>query len=252
MFKKHRFRAAEGARDQRGPWTDEELVLLLLSPVWTGCQRSHRSRPGPHIIRDAKFWIPLLALFHGARLEEFADLYRRDMGCENGTWFFAIRVSEREDGHTRRIKTASSKRKIPIHPALLRMGLIEYVAGIAPMQRSPLFPDLPPQGKDGKRGPRITRWFAEYRKAIGVFRKGIARHSFRHNANTRLRGAATNKRQQRHVDYMFGWTGDEHRGGGEGRVRYDHGPPPSEAVETLVLLQYPELDLSKLYGWRPS
>ncbi|HEY8613167.1 MAG TPA: hypothetical protein VIL69_18025, partial [Roseomonas sp.] len=91
----HKFREAGKARNQRDAWTSEELKALFASLVWTCCHEHFRSQAGPHVIRNARFWLPLLALYHGARLEELADLYRRDVWCDEGTW--AIRIEETED-----------------------------------------------------------------------------------------------------------------------------------------------------------
>lgn len=247
----HAFRDEEGAREQREAWRSEELVKLFGSPVWTGCNRYFRTQAGPCIIPDAKFWLPLLALYHGARLEEFADLYGRDFGCDDGTWFINIRESEERrrkkrmpDGRKvegRRLKNDNAQRVVPLHPELVRLGFPEYVEAKAPAPDMPLFPDIAPQGKDGKRGPRITRWFSEYRKAIGTFRSGVGMHAFRHTANTRLRDAMRNRQDERIINYMLGHSA----GGGEGELRYDKGPGLKAAVETLALLRYPELDLRR-------
>jgi integrase len=236
----HRFRVdGPGARSQRDAWTPEELTKLFASPVWTGCLGAHRrSTPGGHVIRDARFWLPLLALFHGARLEEFADLYRRDLGWEDGTWF--VRITEAEG---RRLKTDNAERVVPLHPELVRLGFPEYAAGIAPNPNDPLFPDLEPQGKDRKRGPRMTRWFVEYRREVGVYREGVGMHAFRHTANTRLRDAIQGFQQERHVAYLLGHS----QGGGEGRERYDKGPGLKAVAETLALLAFPEVNLSHLH-----
>jgi len=75
----HAFRDEGGAKNQRDAWLSEELKGLFGSPVWRGCHRHFRTEAGPFILRDAKFWLPLLALYHGARLEEFSDLYGRDI-----------------------------------------------------------------------------------------------------------------------------------------------------------------------------
>jgi integrase len=235
------FRLEKGAREQREAWTNADLILLFTSPLYMGCHKERRWLNGPHIVRDAKFWIPLLSLYLGARLEEFADLHRRDIQCdEGGTWFMDIRPWEEEGGNRRSLKTHAAKRKVPIHPELLRMGFLKYVEHRAPQADCPLFPELPRQGTDGKRGPALTRWFGRYRKAIGAYREGVAFHSFRHNAETRLNAVNADRR---HVDYMFG----HEPGGSEGRRRYDKGPSPSESVHTLALLRYPELDFSRLY-----
>ena len=254
LLGKHRFRTEEGARDQRDVWTPEELKALFGSPIWTGCHPYFRAEAGNEIIRDAKFWLPLLALFQGARLEEFADLYRRDVICDNGIWAVNITPSvadlagaaaegEKTAGkHKRRLKTANAKRTVALHPEIIKIGFIAYVEATAPNPADPLFPDIEPQGKDGKRGPRITRWFGEYRKKLNLFRPGVAMHAFRHGANTRLRDMITDWQQERHLNYMFGHA----TGAGQGAERYDKGPGLTAAAATLALLRYPEIDLSHL------
>lgn len=235
---KHEFSGGSGpARNQRDAWTIEELKTLFASPVWTGCHPFFRSQPGPTVIRDAKFWLPLLALFHGSRLEEFADMRRQDVGRDGDVWFVSITDEER------RVKNENALRNVPLHPEMIRMGFLEYIEKIAPDPADPLFPDIEPQGPDGKRGPRITRWFVNYRREIGIYRRGVAMHAFRHTANTRLRDQITDYQQERQVAYMLGHS----QGGGEGRERYDKGPGLRAASETLKLLRYPELDLSHLY-----
>ena len=249
----HAFRDEGGARNQREAWLSEELKGLFGSPVWRGCHRHFRTEAGPFILRDAKFWLPLLALYHGARLEEFSDLYGRDIGWDHNIWFIRIREAEARQRHERtpdgrrvegrRLKNDNASRVVPLHPELVRLGFPEYVAAVAPNPDMPLFPDIPPQGKDSKRGPRITRWFVEYRKAIGIFRPGVGMHAFRHSANTRLRDAMQTKQHERIINYLLGHSG----GGGEGEERYDKGPGLKLAAETLALLRYPEIDLSHLY-----
>ena len=121
------------------------------------------------------------------------------------------------------------------------MGFLEYVQ--QQLSDGPLFPDLAPQGADGKRGPRITRWFGRYRQTIKVYREGVGMHAFRHTANTRLRDVAKDAQQSRHISYMLAHS----QNGGEGSERYDKGPGLKAAAETLALLTYPEMDLSHLY-----
>ncbi len=238
----HRFRAPSvAAKDQRDTWTSAELFTLFTSPAWTGSHPRFRSQPGDSIVRDARFWIPLLALFHGGRLEEFADLRGRDVLTDGVVPALRIVESEDEDGSRRRLKTTNATRVLPLHPEILRIGFLAYAAGVR--DDGPLFPDLLPQGKDGKRGRRLIRWFAEYRRDIKVYRAGVATHAFRHLANTRLRDVIADWQQERHVAYLFGHG----QGGGEGRERYDKGPGLKAAAATLALLTYPELDLSHLH-----
>lgn len=239
----HKFRSGKSAREQRDMWSPAELAALFRSPVWTGCHRVRRSEPGAEIIRDAKFWLPLLALFHGTRLEECADLYRRDVRLTEGVWHLSI-----SETGGRRLKNRNAARMVPLHPTILALGFLEYVEKTAVNQDAPLFPDLLPQGPDRKRGPRITRWFVEYRRAIGLYRPGVGVHAFRHVARTRLGDAITTEQQRRHVDFLMGHAS----GGGEGASRYDKGPPIGALLDTLSLLSFPEIDLAHLHSTRPE
>lgn len=250
LVKAHRFKAAKKARDQRDAWTPEELVALFKTPVWSGRDASRATQHGPHIVRDAKFWLPILALFHGARLEEFADLYGRDLQCDAGTWFLSIVETEADEAagkKGRSLKTGNATRALPLHPEVIRLGFVQYAREKAPGPDDPLFPDLPPQGKDGRRGARFTRDFIYYRQQVGVYRKGVGMHSFRHTAITRLTDAITDFQQKRHRDYLMGHGG----GATEGDVRYDKGPGLKAVAATLALLTYPEVDLSRLYVPQP-
>lgn len=105
-FKGFRFEAGRAAREQRDAWSSGDLARLFGSPVWTGCHPRYRSKPGKEIIRDAKFWLPILALYTGARLEELADLRRGDIGCDEGTWASPSRTQS--DGSRTRTQSASS------------------------------------------------------------------------------------------------------------------------------------------------
>jgi integrase len=92
------------AREARDQWTGEELRQLFSSAVWTGRDPARRSAPGTEITRDARFWIPLLCAFEGTRLEEVADLRRKDVKNEAGVWQLEITTEHR------RLKNHSAKR----------------------------------------------------------------------------------------------------------------------------------------------
>lgn len=238
----HRFRDERGAREQRDAFTPAELAALFSSPVWRGRHRFFRDQAGSEVIRDGFFWLPILALYHGARLEELADLKRRDIGCDGGTWFLNI-----TDEGGRRLKNGNARRIVPLHPEVVRLGFLEHVTKEAPQPDSPLFPKLPQRGADKRRGVDVTKWFTRYRRKFGLDRPGLSFHSFRHTAITRLTDAITNEQQRRHRDRMMGHGGGA---GSEGDMRYDKGPGLKVMAETLALLRFPEIDLSPLYPAR--
>jgi hypothetical protein len=161
---------------KRQMWEGDRLARLFQSPVWTGCSHaSRRSSRGAMIIKDEKYWLPLLGLYHGNRLEEFAQLVRSDLRREDDVWYFDI-----NDEGDKQVKNEQSKRRVPIHPQLLKLGLIEYIEKTAPSSSDPIFPQLKPGGADGKRGHAFTKWWTRYRKEIGLYEPGLDYHSFRH------------------------------------------------------------------------
>lgn len=174
-----KFAAVKRAVDERDQWSATELKALFGSPVWSGClSAGRRSQPGQQIIRDDKFWIPLITLFSGMRLEEICQLRTDDIREENGISFFDI-----NDRPPRQLKNKNAVRKVPIHSELIRMGFLTYVKTLGKGPQ-PVFPALKPGGADDKLGHGFTKWFTRYRQDIGVYRKNLDFHSLRHNATT--------------------------------------------------------------------
>jgi integrase len=222
------------ARDKRDMWEKQELTALFASPVWTGCHGYFRSQAGDQIIRDSLFWLPLLGLYHGNRLEEFAQLRRADVAEIECVWFLDITD---EDG--RQLKNAQSRRKVPLHSELIRLGFLDYVAKTTAKAEDQVFPDLKPGGKDRKLGYYFSKKFSAYRKSIGVHRSGLDYHSFRHGVTTKLYRA---KVTEGWIDLLTG-----HESGGESRRRYLKDIPLPQLKEAIDLVAWPEIDLSSLY-----
>jgi len=184
IFSGFRFAAVKRAVDEREQWSGTELKALFGSPVWSGClSAGRRSQPGQQIIRDDKFWIPLITLFSGMRLEEICQLRTDDIREENGTPFFDI-----NDRPPRQLKNKNAVRKVPIHSELIRMGFLTYIKTLGKGSQ-PVFPALKPGGADDKLGHGFTKWFTRYRQDIGVYRKNLDFHSLRHTATTLMHQA---------------------------------------------------------------
>ncbi|MDE2465758.1 MAG: site-specific integrase [Alphaproteobacteria bacterium] len=222
------------ARTQRDQWEGEELRTLFASPIWTGCHTFYRAKSGSEIIRDSRFWLPLLGLFHGNRLEEFAQLRREDVRCQDGIWFLRI-----TDEGERQLKNEQSRRNVPLHSELIKIGFLKYVEEMAKAPQDLLFPDLKPGGTDKKLGFYFSKQFSAYRKSIRLHRKGLDYHAFRHGVTTKLYEADVNEGW---IDLLTG-----HESGSESRRRYLKGislPSLKGAIEKVA---WPEIDLSHLY-----
>jgi integrase len=148
-------------------------------------------------------------MFTGARLGELAPLRVTDVITDagSGVTFISILESE-EDG--KRLKTASSRRMIPVHPELVRLGFLTFVATqtIAGGRDALLFPLLKP-GANGGLGEKWSKWFGRYIRANGIKSRASVFHSFRHNFKDALRAAKVSE------DINDALTG--HSGGSVGR-----------------------------------
>ncbi|PMQ02962.1 hypothetical protein DyAD56_21295 [Dyella sp. AD56] len=214
---------------KRQQWDGERLTRLFNSPVWTGCKsKSSRSKPGVLVIKDEKYWLPLLGLYHGNRLEEFAQLVRSDLRREEEIWYFDI-----NDDGDKQVKNEQSKRRVPVHPQLLVLDFIEYIEDIAPSSSDPLFPQLKPGGADGKRGHAFTKWWTRYRKEIGLYEPGLDYHSFRHGVTTKLFASGVS---EVFVDELTG-----HEGKGTSRAVYTKEMPLRKLYEAICRVEWPEV-----------
>jgi integrase len=219
------------ANEGRQMWQGAKLAELFSSPAFAGClTKARRSRPGDLLIKDEKYWLPILGLYHGNRLEEFAQLRREDVCIEGAIRYFNIT----DDGE-RQLKNAQSRRRVPIHPAVLKLGFVEYVDRTAPQPGDLVFPLLSPGGPDNKLGFYFTKWFSTYRKAIGIYEKGLDYHSFRHGVTTKLYAANV---QEALVDELTG-----HEGKGTSRKVYKKDMPLPVLLEAISKVEWPEINL---------
>ena len=125
--------------------------------------------------RDACYWLPLLALYTGARVEELAQLLVKDVRyvAELGHY---LNISD-EAEHAK-LKNSASRRRVPVHPVLVACGFIDYVQ----QQKAGklLFPHLKPNPR-GKLGGYFSNFFSVYlRQRVRITDKRKVFHSFRH------------------------------------------------------------------------
>jgi len=79
---------------------------------------------------DVKFWMPLLATFTGARLEELAQLKTEDIKTDADTGIVFLNITDSGiagDGEKKQLKNKNSVRPIPIHSTLIEVGFLDYI-----------------------------------------------------------------------------------------------------------------------------
>lgn len=164
---------AGAAKDARLSFDPGDLRTLLNLDTLRQEARKHPWR----------YWLPLLARFTGARLEELCQLHVDDVTTVQG--IPCIRIDDSRDGQ--KLKNQSSRRILPLHPELLDLGLLDHVEGIKGDDHSRLFPDLEPTR--GKYGHAPSKWFSRYKTKLGINDPRKTFHSFRHTFIDDLREA---------------------------------------------------------------
>lgn len=119
------------------------------------------------------YWLPILALYTGARREELASLAVADVKTIDGVHCIQIQKG----------KTADARRIVPIHPKLIELGFLDYANHIRSTYEEFLFPYLN-DGPNGK-GKNAGRQFSDWLDDIGITDKRKVFHSFRHTFITR-------------------------------------------------------------------
>jgi len=158
--------------DDRKKFSKEDLQKIISSDEYT-------LKNGKRHKKAAYFWIPLISMFTGARINELCQLKVADIQQENGIWFFSINV---EDGKT--VKTKAAIRKIPIHKTLIALGFLNFHESQKKNNETQLFSELTKHKQHGY-GASFGRWFNDrYLIDCGVRdeKKTIKKthHSFRH------------------------------------------------------------------------
>ena len=145
----------------------------------------------------SRFWVPLIALYSGMRLEEICQLHLSDIVKMDGVLCFSINEESGGSGYVKHVKSSAGIRKVPVHPHLWdELGLKKFVA--SRWTKTPeenytstlLFPDLQERVNavnhaTVKLGSALTHWFTRYRRSVGVGGQHgepstKAFHSFRH------------------------------------------------------------------------
>lgn len=154
-------------KEEREPFTPDELRKIF--------------NPETHLENEYPdgFWLPILALFTGARLNELCKLSVLDVAERDGVPSIQFTV---EYGS---LKNKASKRTIPLHPQILELGFMDYVADVKKFGGM-VFPGLLPN-KSGSFIKEPSRRFGAYLDKIGITDPGKVFHSFRSTATDTLK-----------------------------------------------------------------
>ena len=225
------------AEPGREPWEPSELRVLFSSPVFT---EGVRSKAGGG---NAAFWLPLLGIFTGARLGELAPLTAADVVADETTGILAISITEDEE-QGKRLKNRGSRRIIPVHSELVRLGFADFVerARLERGRDARLFPQLTP-GPRGGFGEAWSKWFGRYIRGLGIKNKDRVFHSFRHGFKDALRAASVSEDIN---DALTGHAGGNSVARGYGAKDMLRRFGLAALADAVSKVEYPGLDLSHI------
>lgn len=182
--------AKEKIKKTRKAFTRKHLELIFSTPIHSE----------PNISMPYRYWAPLLGLFTGARRGSISAIHLRDIRKIDNIWV----IDFNEDNEVKREKTASGFRITPIHPFLIKCGLLDYVKELEKKDEIRLLPDLKHWTEKELYGRAIGEWFnGSSRRRPGFLSKiGITGnkgefvfHSFRHTITTELRRSGADNLQ---------------------------------------------------------
>ena len=180
---------APGAK--RRSFSPEQLKQFFENKFYREC--AEHSPPYGHDKGGWRFWLPLLCLFMGMRPNEACQMNTTDIKrTDQGTWYVDVVASEDEEDSPsaqspKTLKTAASKRRIPVHPELVAIGFLKFVDARKAKTGPRLFPDLKPDGYGNQATYALKRFRELYLPKAITLAPRQSFYSFRHNFRDALR-----------------------------------------------------------------
>jgi integrase len=152
-------------RSIRRAFANDELVSIFQSDFYKNEE-----------YKDAyQYFVPLILLYTGARLNEICQLECDDIVNIEGIDCINIWSDEFSRQKT---KNAESNRRIPIHSKIISSGFLDYVKEIKATGQRRIFPKL--DSGTHEHSKAAGKWFNGFLAKLGIKELGLDNHSFRH------------------------------------------------------------------------
>ena len=231
--------------EKRKSFEIEQLKTFFSSAYYRACAEAGAA-PYRHADKSWRYWFPLLALFGGMRPKEIFQMHVEDVRpTEAGTWFFSIAETtdegdERAPELKKTTKTLTSRRQVPVHPELAKLGFLEFVKDQKKSSSDPLlFRGIRRNKYEDPAHYPLRRFREKYLKEAIDLKPRQSPYSFRHTWRdaARLIGASPD-----FLKAVGGWTG-----GTTTSDNYGSKHQPDLYAKDVARIAYQGLDLSHLY-----
>ena len=232
-------RTPKSKKDQeaRKSWSQDDFNLLIKSLY-----------KGNAVVWPHYYWLPLLGIYTGARLNELAQLDVDDVMDKDGILCLNIDGKVGGDGYYddngnvgKQLKNSNSKRIIPLHSHLIRIGFMEFVEQRRNSGDKKLWEGLNPSVRDGW-GSAPSKWFARSCFPLinaGKIQSGLTFHGLRHTFRDLLAG-------------QHGYLISEYMGHGADSITFSHYGGATDLSVMKDMIEHLRIDSSITDGLRWS
>ncbi len=169
--------------DARRQMTSSEVKRLFSLPIFTEPAWWEFRQ---EITDPTLAWVGLIGLASGSRLGEIAQAHINDVLEDDGVVALSITADD-DPLLPRNVKTPGSQRVIIIHPQIVALGFLEYVAAVRATESTLLFPDVAVIG-GGLRSKEVSRRLNQIVDEV-IARVEVVFYSLRHTFKARARAA---------------------------------------------------------------
>jgi integrase len=232
------------ASEKRRPFTLEQIKQFFHSKFYSECAK--HPLPFAHDKSGWRFWLPLICLFTGMRPNEAAQMHVDDLkSTSQGTWYLDIVATADEDEKgpsslAKTLKTTTSRRKIPVHPELIKIGFLQFVQSRKKAASGPrIFSDLKPDKYGNHASYALKRFRESYLPSAIKMEPRQSFYSFRHSWRDALRRIDA---QPATLQALGAWS--------QGKLTsddYGDKSDPDYQAKFVKDITFPGLDLSALY-----
>lgn len=203
------------ADQEREAYSREDIKRLCATEGFTG--KTCLQEP-------EKYWIPLIALYGGLRLNEICQLHVNDVIELDGVPCFDVNTK-----NDKQLKNSSSVRMVPIHPTLISLGLLDYVQALRDRNAQRLWINLKKYREIYSK--YFGKWFSQINREHITKNRNKCFHSFRHTFINELKQCGV---QDALISELVGHSTSSSMTMGRYGKRYQ----PKVLLEALMKLDY--------------